>query len=343
MIDKKSLTKHTLRYSKDSDFSIQRIPHGKGFVYKENSQTIFDPELKERIKSLIIPPAWQHVLISKSPHTHIQAIGFDAKNRKQYIYNNRWTELQQEEKFKRISFFGDVLPEIRKKVHADMKISGLARDRVLAAVVWLLEHTFIRIGNDQYAKDNKTYGLTTIENRHVEVDGEDVLFQFKGKSGVYHSVKIHNPRVAKVIYACQELPEQQLFEYKDVDGSRRDVSSEDVNAYLHAITGSDISAKDFRTWGGTVYAADTLNQIGIYKTQTEAKKNIRDTIKLVSSHLRNTTAVCRKYYVHPKIIHTYEKKVLIPYFENIYQNSTKPVNLRINEYATLSLINDTTI
>lgn len=334
------LKKYKLRYTKDSDLSFSRRVAGQGFMYlSSNGQVIKDPETHERIKSLGIPPAWIDVQISHYDNSHIQATGLDAKGRKQYIYHPNWVELQKQNKFDKMVFFGEVLPHIRNKISSDMNKSTLKRERVIATIVWLLEHTLIRIGNEEYAKENKSFGLTTLQNKHVEVEGTNVTFEFKGKSGVYHTIRIANRRVAKVIKRCQELPEQELFEYIDDDGERRKVSSDDVNDYVHAITGEDITAKDFRTWGGTVFAGNSLNTKGIFETETEMKKNITTTFKEVAKHLGNTPAVCRTYYVHPTVIQSYEKKLLIPHFEEVLKIA-QTAKLHPREYAIWTLIKD---
>ncbi len=335
------LQQKRLRYTKERDLSIRRIKHGNTFRYKDaDGRYVTDKEARNRINKLRIPPAWESVRISKSPHTHIQAVGFDAKERKQYIYHQKWIELQQQNKFSKVIFFGEVLPEIRAKVQADLNIRGLKKEKITAAVIWLLENTLIRVGNERYAEDNKSYGLTTLQNKHVSVDGSDIKFAFKGKSGVYHSVEIRNKKVANVIRKCLELPEQQLFEYVAEDGERRDVTSDDVNEYLKSLTGEDITAKDFRTWGGTVFAGDTLHSTGEFENKTQAKKNITETIKKVSQHLRNTPATCRTYYVHPNILVSYEKKILIPHYQKIYTKKDLKGPLYLPEYASWTLLKE---
>lgn len=334
------LRKFKLRYTKDSDLSFSRKGAGKGFMYfSGNKQLIKDPETKTRLNKLRIPPAWQEVQISSQDNSHIQAVGLDKKGRKQYIYHPNWVDLMQQNKFDKMVFFGEVLPHIRYKISSDMNQATLKRERVIATIVWLLEHTLIRIGNEEYAKENKSYGLTTLHNKHVEVEGNKVTFEFKGKSGIYHSISISNRRVAKVIRTCQELPEQELFQYMDDDGERKIVSSDDVNNYVGAITGEDITAKDFRTWGGTVYAGNSLNAKGLFETETEMKKNIVTTIKEVAKHLGNTPAVCRTYYVHPTVIRSYEKKKLIKHFEEVLKADVK-AKLHPREYAIWTLIKE---
>lgn len=335
------LQQKRLRYTKERDLSIKRIKHGKTFRYKDaEGKYVTDKDTKDRINKLRIPPAWESVRISKSPNTHIQAVGFDARERKQYIYHTKWIGIQQQNKFNKVIFFGEVLPLIRAKVKADLNIRGLKKEKITAAVIWLLEHTLIRVGNERYAEDNKSYGLTTLQNKHVDVDGSDIKFSFKGKSGVYHNVEIKNKKVANVIRKCLELPEQQLFEYVSEDGERRDVTSDDVNEYLQALTGEDITAKDFRTWGGTVFAGATLNGTGAFENKTQAKRNITETIKKVSQHLRNTPATCRTYYVHPNILVSYEKKFLIPHYEKIYKKKDQKRTLYLPEYASWTLLKE---
>ncbi|HRN71109.1 MAG TPA: DNA topoisomerase IB [Candidatus Woesebacteria bacterium] len=333
------LQQKRLRYTKEKDLSIKRIRQGKGFRYRdEDGKTITDTETKNRINKLAIPPAWDSVRISKSENTHIQAIGYDDRERKQYIYHPKWIELQQRNKFSKVIFFGEVLPSIRTKIKADLNQKGLGKERIIATIIWLLENTLIRVGNERYAQDNKSYGLTTLKNKHVDVDGSDIHFEFKGKSGVYHSVDIKNKKVAQVITACQDLPGQQLFEYIAEDGTRHDIDSEEVNEYLKAITGEDITAKDFRTWGGTVYAGDALNTKGMFENKTQAKRNITDTVKEVASHLRNTPATCKTYYIHPQILTSYEKKILVPHYAEIYNSKFDNLKLYLPEYASWTLL-----
>lgn len=333
------LQQKRLRYTKEKDLTIKRIKQGKGFRYRdEEGKTIADKETKDRIKKLAIPPAWDSVRISKAENTHIQAIGYDDRERKQYIYHQKWNELQQQNKFSKVVFFGEVLPHIRAKVRADLNQKGLGKERIIATIIWLLENTLIRVGNERYAQDNKSYGLTTLKNKHVDIDGSDIHFEFKGKSGVYHSVDIKNKKVAQVIQACQDLPGQQLFEYITEDGTRHDINSEEVNEYLKTITGEDITAKDFRTWGGTVHAGDSLNSKGMFENKTQAKKNITETVKEVASHLRNTPATCRTYYIHPTILTSYEKKLLVPHFAEIYNAKHDKLQLYLPEYASWTLL-----
>jgi DNA topoisomerase-1 len=295
-----------LKYVSDEQSGIHRKKAGKGFSYlNPNGTTIADKQILQRIRSVVIPPAWTDVWICRFPDGHIQATGRDAKGRKQYRYHSSFREIRESTKYEHMMAFAQALPAIRAKVREDMALRGLPRAKVLATVVHLLEVTLIRVGNDDYARQNDSYGLTTLRNRHVAIDGTQLRFQFKGKSGKKWSVAIRDRRVAKVIKACQELPGQELLQYIDEAGACQDVTSADVNAYLQEITGKDITAKDFRTWAGTVLAALALRELEGFDSDAKAKKNIRTAIEQVASRLGNTPTICRKCYVHPELISSY--------------------------------------
>jgi len=336
----KDLEKAELRYVSDESPGITRKSNGKNFKYFDSDSKIITSEtILKRISDLSIPPAWTDVWICPSPTGYLQAVGFDDKKRKQYIYHPDWVKLSQENKFQKMIFFGEILPEIRKQIARDMMIEDLKRNRIIATVIWLLEHTFIRIGNEEYATQNNSYGLTTLRNRHVKVRGKNVKFEFRGKSGVEHAVSITNPKVARLIKECIELPGYEIFKYLDDSGEKHLIDSSDVNNYLKSLTGENISAKDFRTWGGSVLCATTLNLAGPAETQTDEKQKITHAVKKVSQHLRNTATVCRNYYIHPVIINTYQKNILIPHFEDIYKNYSREENkITKDEFATLSLL-----
>lgn len=336
----RDLKKADLRYVHDGTPGIGRRKNGDAFKYVDkDDKTITNKEALERITALAIPPAWENVWISPSPSDYLQATGYDEKQRKQYLYHEDWKKLSSENKFSKIIFFAEVLPEIRKKIRLDMAIDALERNKIIATVIWLLERTMIRIGNDEYAKENNSYGLTTLRNRHVTVKGKNVTFSFRGKSGIQHSVRISHPRIAKIIKECIELPGYEIFQYLDDSGEHHGIDSSDVNEYLQELTGEQITAKDFRTWGGTLLSAVTLNNAGPFTTEQDAKKNISRTVKKVSQHLRNTPSVCRNYYIHPTIIDTYQKNILIPYFKNAYDNyEQEKTNIGREEFATLSLL-----
>ncbi len=321
--------------------SWKRIKKGSGFAYLTKTGKSIPKTDVDRIKSLSIPPAWIDVTISKYPRNNIQATGMDAKGRKQYIYNPNWVKKNQEKKFDQMVLFGERLPTLREAVRAHMQESSLSQDRVIATVIWLLEHTFIRVGNDKYAKENESYGLTTMREKHLKLRGNKVTFNFKGKSGVFHELDVTNPQVAKTIKECMELPGYEIFQYLDSDGNKRVIDSTDVNNYLQKHTGGDFSAKDFRTWGGSVVAAGSLYKKGSAKTLDDIKDNIAEVVEIVSNHLGNTKKVCRTYYIHPAVISSYEKDILVPHFKRSFdRKSTKKLSLTPVEYATWSLIKD---
>ncbi len=295
-----------LRYVSDEQPGYTRQMRGKKFVY-------FDTEGKEikdetrilRINRLAIPPAYTDVWICPSPNGHLQATGRDARRRKQYRYHERWREVRDENKYEKMIVFAQALPKIRRRINKDMALPGLPREKVLATVVQLLERTFIRIGNEEYAKENKSFGLTTMRNRHVDVKGSRLRFHFRGKSGKDHDIEIEDPRVAKIVKKLEDLPGQELFQYKDEEAEIRQITSDDVNSYLREITNEDFTAKDFRTWAGTVLAAMALKAQEMFENKSQAKKNVKAAIGAVAKMLGNTPAVCRKCYVHPAVLESY--------------------------------------
>jgi DNA topoisomerase-1 len=295
-----------LRYVSDDKPGITRQPGPDGFRYFDaDGAQISDEATLARIRSLAIPPAWTDVWICKSANGHLQATGRDAKQRKQYRYHPSWREVRDEVKYERMLKFGNALPAIRQQVDAALRLPGLPREKVLATIVYLLQVTMMRIGNEEYARANKSFGLTTLRNRHVRVDGGAVEFHFRGKSGVYHDIKVDDRRLARVIARVRDLPGQELFQYLDDDGQRHAVDSADVNEYLRAITGEDYTAKDFRTWSGTVLAALALREFEKFDSEAQAKKNIVRAIESVAAKLGNTPSICRKCYVHPAVLDAY--------------------------------------
>ncbi len=314
-----------LRYSNDRRPGYSRKLSGDKFIYfNTDGNKITDETTIGRINKLAIPPAYKRVWICPHPNGHIQATGYDDRGRKQYRYHPLWIKMSQGEKYTQISNFAKKLPTIRSKVRADMEINKMTREKILATVVWLLENTLIRIGNEEYEEENKSFGLTTLKNRHAKVDYKNtVTFQFKGKSGVYHDVSFTNKKVARVIRRCREIPGQDLFQYFDDDGGLQVIDSYDVNEYLREATGEDITAKDFRTWGGTVLAATRFNKVGIAKEEQIIKQNIVDTVKEVSFFLRNRPATCKKYYIHPGIIDLYAKGYVISNIQDFPKKRTK--------------------
>lgn len=295
-----------LRYVNDSMPGIRRERAGDDFRYIgiDGSPTD-DEQLLARIRSLVIPPAWTDVWIAPTSRGHIQATGRDEKGRKQYRYHPRWRAARDETKYARMIAFAQALPHLREQVSADLGRAGLPREKVLATIVRLLDETNIRVGNAEYARENESFGLTTLENRHVEVSGSTLRFEFRGKSGKSHVAEVTDRRVARIVKRCQELPGHELFQYVDDTGERRDLESSDVNEYLHSVSGQDFTAKDFRTWGGTVVAARTLRELGGYDSETQAKHNIVQAVKAAAEQLGNTPAICRKCYVHPSVVDAY--------------------------------------
>jgi len=295
-----------LRYVSDDQLGFSRRRKGEEFEYFDaKGKPIDDEQRLLRIKRLAIPPAWTDVWICPSPNGHIQATGRDARRRKQYRYHERWREIRDENKYDRLINFGKALPKIRRRLKKDLVLSGLPREKVLATIVQLLERSFIRVGNEEYARENKSFGLTTMQDRHVDVKGSKLRFRFRGKSGRQHEVDVTDRRIARIISNLQDLPGQSLFQYVDDQEKVRDITSQDVNEYLREITGEDFTAKDFRTWAGTVLAAIALSAAGEFETKKEAKANIKNAIEAVAKILGNTPAICRQCYIHPVVLETY--------------------------------------
>src|SRR6266699_2726082 len=295
-----------LQYVNDERPGYSRRTKGKDFEYLDTEgKTIRNEQRLVRIKRLAIPPAWTEVWICPSANGHIQATGRDARARKQYLYHERWREERDENKYDRIVIFAEALPKIRKRVRKDLALPGLPRNKVLATVVQLLERTFIRVGNEAYARENKSFGLTTMQDRHVDVKGSQLRFRFRGKRGIKHQIDLTDRRIAKIVSKFQDLPGQELFQYVDDEGEVRDITSQDVNDYLREVTGQDFTAKDFRTWAGTVLAAMARSVLDPFETKKQARANLKDAIGTVSKLLGNTPAICRKCYVHPAILQAY--------------------------------------
>jgi DNA topoisomerase-1 len=293
-----------LRYVLDGKPGLHRKWSGTGFSYVDaEGQPVRDKQALKRIRALVIPPAWKDVC--PYPNGHLQATGRDARGRKQSRYHPRWRKVRDETKYERMIIFGKALPAIREQVAQDLSLPGLPRKKVLATIVRLMETTFIRVGNEQYAKKNKSYGLTTMRNKHVEVEGSVITFSFQGKSGVKHIIDLQDRRLANIIKRCQDIPGYELFQYQDQEMGFQSVDSADVNAYLREISGQDFTAKDFRTWAGTVLACMMLNQSGAFDSENQGKKNVVQVIRAVAARLGNTPAVCRKCYVHPAVLECY--------------------------------------
>ena len=321
-----------LRYSRDGEKGFVRKSGDRGFVYHDaKGERVTDVETLDRIKSLAIPPAWTEVWICGDERGHLQATGRDAKGRKQYRYHPRWRELRDADKFDHLAEFARVLPRIRRQVRADMALQGLPRRKVLAVVVELLERTCIRIGNERYAEENDSFGLTTMRNRHVKVSGARVEFQFRGKSGKFHRIALDDPELARIIRRIRDLPGQELFQYMDDAGQVQSIGSSDVNEYLKQVSGYDeISTKDFRTWNGSVYVASLLRG-RVRRDQRVGITHVAAAVRAASQQLGNTPAICRKSYVHPRVLDpaTWQRRV---------ERRYAPRGLRADEARLLSII-----
>jgi len=295
-----------LRYFHESQLTIRRFKRGEGFYYLDKQdQKVTDPETLERIQSLVLPPAWTDVVISPVANSHLQAIGVDEKGRKQYRYHPGWNKFRDETKYEKMIEFGESLPKIRRQIADDISRQGLPREKVLATIAKLLEKTMIRVGNEQYVQENKSYGLTTLRNRHVEVGSTKVTINFKGKSGQFHTIELEDRRLARLIGKLQDLPGQNLFQFIDDDDNLHTIDSADVNAYIQEAAGAEFTAKDFRTWRGTVLAALLLAGCDRCDSEMENKKLISQVVKEVAAELGNTPTVCRKCYIHPVVIESF--------------------------------------
>ncbi len=312
----KSAEKAGLRYVIPKGQGIRRRGAGSGFTYLDrNDNPIEDEDVLRRIRSLVIPPAWTSVWISPDPNSHIQAVGRDARGRKQYRYHPKYREVRDLVKFDRMRAFGKILPRIRRAVGRDLARRGMPKRKVLAAVVKLLETTYIRIGNEEYAEDNGSFGLTTLRNQHVQILGDMLKFRFRGKSGQHHEITVEDPRLARILRKCKDIPGSSLFEYLDENGAPQTIESGDVNEYLREISGGDFTAKDFRTWGGTCLAANFLLE-KCNDTGTDAAKSVLvDVVKDVACKLGNKPATCKKYYIHPAVMNCYSSGTLREFAE----------------------------
>ena len=334
-----------LFYVTDGIAGIRRERNGKGWSYYAPDGTrISDPAERKRIQALVIPPAWTDVWICPDPNGHIQATARDARGRKQYRYHPLYRDTRDKSKFRRMLEFSEILPDIRERVERDLRARDLTRRQILATVVMLLDKTLIRVGNDEYARENRSFGLTTLRGRHVEVKGAKLHFSFRGKSGVEHAIAITDRRLARIVQQCQDLPGYELFKYIDESGKRQTISSDDVNAYLREITGRDITAKDFRTWAGTMLAARELFALGPAKSLREAERNMIRAIDAVAKRLGNTRAVCRKYYVHPGLVRAYLEGLTAPLPSNRLPHHARREHpaaaLRRDEVAVLQFLQE---
>jgi DNA topoisomerase-1 len=295
-----------LRYGDDSAPGITRHKARNGFDYRlPDSAVVRDIDTLKRIRSLAIPPAWTNVWICLHSNGHLQATGRDARGRKQYRYHSRWREVRDEAKYNKLLIFTQVLPQLRARVEEDLKRPGLQRERVLAAIVRLMELTFFRVGNSEYAKANESFGLTTLRDRHVAIEGSRIHISFRGKSGKHHETDINDRRLARIVKSCRDLPGYELFQYMDAEGQRHTVGSAEVNEYLREITGEEITAKDFRTWAGTQLAAEALREFEAFDSEAERKRAVVRAVEKVAKHLGNTPTICRRCYIHPAVLEGY--------------------------------------
>jgi DNA topoisomerase I len=322
---KKAASFANLVYVSDQQPGISRMKKGKGFSYLAADQPVRDKMELLRIRGLVIPPAWTNVWICTADNGHIQATGFDIRGRKQYRYHPLWNSMRSETKFHRLYEFGKSLPAIRTKMETDLRSKGLTREKVLATVISLMERTYIRVGNEEYEKMNGSYGLTTLKNRHVTITGDKMIFSFIGKKGIRHDITLLNKRLARTVAQCREIPGRELFQYYDEDGTRKGIDSGMVNQYIKDAVeqdgpGLDFTAKDFRTWAGSLHALQEFRAIGEALNATECKKNVIAVLDAVSHKLGNTRTVCRKYYVHPGLIRLYEENKLIKYLGELNNN-----------------------
>jgi DNA topoisomerase-1 len=328
-----------LRYTSDTKPGIRRVKNGSGFKYVDASGRVIRAAAElQRIGSLVIPPAWREVWIATDPRGHLQATGRDARGRKQYRYHPKWREVRDQTKYDRMIGFAQALPTIRRRAAQDVKRSGLSREKVTATVVQLLEKTLIRVGNDEYAKQNSSFGLTTLRDGHVQVRGSVVKFSFRGKSGVEHEVDLNDRRLARIVRQCRDLPGYELFQYVDEEGERQTIGSEDVNEYLKAVTGEEYTSKDFRTWAGTVLAAQMLKELDAFTSNAQAKKNIVRAVESVAQRLGNTKAVCRKGYIHPAIFDAYLDGSMLKTVAQRARRAVRAGALSAEEMSVLALL-----
>ncbi len=332
-----------LKYVSNQLHGFYRKRTGEHFYYiDENDIECKDEEIINRIKRLVLPPAWENVWICKSENGHLQATGIDTKGRKQYRYHSLWNSIRNQSKFYRLFRFAESLPSINKRVEHDIKQAGFTYNKILALAVCIMKETNIRIGNETYKKLYGSFGLTTLENKHVKINGTQINFKFKGKKGIYHDIELRSRRLSRMIQLCKELPGKELFQYVDSTGVKHSIDSGDVNSYLKEITGTDFTAKDFRTWAGTISAFKYFRELGIPQNATDAKKNVIKAIDSVAGHLGNTRTVCKKYYIHPAIVVSYENGNLDKYF-NLPIGDIGEAGLTDDEERVKKILEDITI
>jgi len=328
-----------LIYVSDKDPGIERVKREKTVIYIKNGKRVTDKKDLLRIKQLVIPPAWENVWICSLPNGHLQATGIDTKKRKQYRYHSLWSRFRNQTKFYQLLAFGKKLPAIREQLEKDLAKPGLPLEKVLAAIVMIMQQTNIRVGNNIYEKLYGSFGLTTLKDKHVRVNGNTVKFCFKGKKGIFHEIDLKSSKLARVIKQCKDIPGKELFQYYDAGGEKKPIDSGMVNEYIKNICCDNFTTKDFRTWTGTVYAIEAFKELGGCETETEAKKKIVQVLDIVAKRLGNTRAVCKKYYVHPSILDMYVSKQLENFFQSKENNKEEKFSeaenilIKILEYA----------
>ena len=327
-----------LVYINSTDEGITREKAGKGFTYKKGNKVVKNKTELQRIHSLVLPPAWEEVWICALPNGHLQATGKDVKNRKQYRYHPKWNELRNKTKFYRMLELGKVLPAIRKQIDKDLLLPGLPKNKVLAAVISLMEKTGIRIGNEFYEKLYGSFGLTTLKDKHVAFKGATVKFCFRGKKGVEHSISLHSKKLSKIVHQCREIPGKELFQYIDEEGKRQSIESGMVNEYIKEIAGGEFTAKDFRTWCGSIAALTAIKEAGSFENEKEAKKKVVEVLDKVSVQLGNTRTVCKKYYVHPTLLELYENGSMEKYMSKVNGSSNSDISLATEEKVFMGIL-----
>ena len=338
----KSAEAVNLLYINDGEPGIQRLKKGDEFAYLLDNKKVKDKTHLQRIKSLVIPPAWTNVWICAQDNGHLQVTGVDQKNRKQYKYHPLWNQLRNQTKFYRLHDFGKALPAMRLRLEKDIAKPGMPVEKVLATVVSLMERTNIRVGNNFYEKLYGSFGLTTLKDKHVHISGTELRFTFKGKKGVKHDISIKSKRIARIVKECRDIPGKELFQYINEGGEHKTIDSGMINNYIREISGGDFTAKDFRTWAGTVHALLAFKDLGFGSTQTESKKNVVAALDIVSKHLGNTRTVCKKYYVHPALLSLYEDKSLEKYMEelNAIEKNDDKADLTVEEKVLMKILSE---
>ncbi|MFD0976792.1 DNA topoisomerase IB [Salinimicrobium gaetbulicola] len=334
-----SAEKANLIYTSENDLCINRQKRGKGYQYLKDGEPV-KPEVVERIKKLVIPPGWKNVKICPLDKGHLQVVGIDAKDRKQYMYHPDWSKIRNQTKFYKMSAFGKVLPKVRERVEHDLAKRGMPRQKVLALVIKLMEETHIRIGNEAYARENKSYGLSTLRSKHVDISKGKLQFSFVGKRGIEHQVPVTDRKLVRLVNQCEEIPGWEVFKYFDENGNKQRIDSGMVNEYIQEISGELFSAKDFRTWGATKIFFEALREIGFVEKEKEIKSNILRAYDTTAEALGNTRSICRSYYVHPHVVQLYESGGIVPYFKKVERKRTSKPHFSQTEEILLEMISD---